>query len=172
LNELFVVLCENGLNRDENLLRGLLQPRATRIIPCLGPSLDDKAARVFVRVAQASGTRVVLVVHRDADDESLNQRYREIDSWIKRHDLAKYMSRLVRCVPVPCSERWLCFGAGLRVESKSTVSSCSPWKKRWEKERAPEWQRLEAAIGPLRAKGAALPDFAKFLAELGASQPE
>lgn len=160
-----LVLCENDLNRDGNVLRQVLDPRPVRVLPCLGETLDARAARLVQRNAAAlasSRPKPVLVVHRDADESTVSERRRQIDAWLSEHDLGRLVHAVVPCIPDPCIERWLCAGARLKVRAEQTIRPCEPWKKCWERAPGPEWRRLEAAVLQL-LEHPAPKDFAEFL---------
>lgn len=163
----FFVICENGLNRDEQALRHLLGRRDLRVTPRKGETLDDRSARLVEREFERRGEKLVLVMHRDADGLTWKNRKQLVEQWFKASRLDRFASQLVVCTPEPCIERWLCLGAGLSHRSRQTQRPCDPWKKAWEKPSKPEHHRLPLALERLRLKPP--PDLADFLLQLDAA---
>jgi hypothetical protein len=160
----FYVICENGLNRDERVLRLLLANRDVKVTSREGETLDDRSARLVEREFLRRGEKFVLVIHRDADAMPWKKRKAMIETWFKKHKLQRFATRLLACVPEPCTERWLCLGAGLKHQSRQTQRPCDPWKETWEKQSAPEHHRLEASVANLVKQPP--PELADFLSSL------
>lgn len=165
---LHLVICENGLKRDENALRVLLGDRDLRVIPLDGgETLSDRSARLVKREFERQREeRLVLVVHRDADTEPWRRRRARVVEWFKEQRLSRFARALVPVVPDPCIERWLCLGAGLTARARGTVRPCDPWKRSWEQPRPPEHLRLPDAMRGLLARPPE--DLQQVLADLAA----
>lgn len=145
----FLVFCENGFNRDTAFLRRALGSRDCKIVPCEGGPLEPKTARLIEREAsKRKGTALVVVLHVDADDEAWEDRWSEVEKWFSDSELDRVASAIVPFVPMPCTERWLCLGAGISPKQSTTksVRRCDPWKRAWEAVPTPEHRRIQSAI--------------------------
>lgn len=162
----FLVVCENGLNRDENVLRRLLGGRDLKILKLDGETLQPRTVRLVEREYARRGQQFTLVLHRDADDRPWRDRREQVRRWFTQHQLQRFARRLVPVVPEPCVERWLCIGAGLPVRRTSALRPCEPYKRAWEGPRRSEHLRLQEAID--RAARSPPEDLAEVLRELGA----
>lgn len=147
-----LVICENGLNRDENVLRALLGNRELRVLKADGETLTDRSARLVEREFSRRRERFSLVLHRDADELRWRDREATVVEWFRRHRLSRYVAALHPLVPEPCVERWLCLGEELqpRRRRSKTTRPCDPWKLAWESAAKPEHLRLKTAVERLR----------------------
>lgn len=171
---LVLAVCEDDLERDLNFLKAFARaPIDIRVSATKGGTLGSKQARILLgqfEAAAKSGFDVTaFLLHHDADRSSFGARRDEIDDWYRRQlrpSLERDV-RLIRCVPDPCTERWLCRGRSLdsRVRGANPAAGCTPWKETWERKfrAAPDAVREVAQEARDSLRG--LEDFDAFFAD-------
>jgi hypothetical protein len=143
-------VCENDLVRDREFLLALLKPVVDlRLTAFQGPTLVPGAAKLL-RKAHEAATRSRFVVsafllHVDAD-MSLDARLDEIEAWFEGSGL-RGLAPLIRVVPLPCTEAWLCRAEGRHVRGANPAAGCAPFKRAWRRGGGLDLDRVRAAAG-------------------------
>ncbi|MBI4568621.1 MAG: hypothetical protein HY719_09510 [Planctomycetes bacterium] len=167
---LILGVCEDEVERDLTFLKAFAGNGADlRLTPTHGGTPAGKEARILKRQfddAKRAGFSVcAFLIHRDADRASLNARENELRKWYSNSELGSLNVPLIRCVPNPCTETWLCAMRGLRGKNANPAAGGKPWKRAWEKKFGHTLDPVREAAAAARQKLATRDDFARFMTD-------
>jgi hypothetical protein len=160
-------ICEDDLERDLAFLKEFAGPKVDlRLTPTRGGGPGAKQVRILKRQHEAA-TRSkfevrAFLVHSDADRTGHQQRRREMTRWFGDSGLESLGARLIRCVPEPCTEGWLCRIQSIRARGASPAAGCDPWKLAWERHSGHDLDRVREAAAKARQKLRLHSDFVSF----------
>ncbi len=162
--------CENEIGRDREFLKAFAGTGVDIRVTPYAREPDDKFDRVVRQqtdAAKRSGFVVTaILIHHDAD-QSVTRRRQNMEEWFTDTGWREDGVSLIRCVPNPCTEAWLCLAAGkaIRPKKASPAAGCSPWKEAWEKGNGQDLDPVRSAARNARTAIRDREDFAAFLRE-------
>lgn len=161
-------VCEDDLERDLTFLKEFAGPHVDiRITPMGKGCPGAKQARLLrsqLEAARRSRFEVkAFLVHGDADGAGLIRRREEMLNRFRRSGLEAGRVRLIRCVPDPCTEAWLCRIGGIAVRGASPAVGCGPWKRAWERRKGHDLDRVRRAARDARGRLGGQEDFDQFM---------